>query len=208
MSSLRSCGPLAYSDKERAKQLLHALDDHVWGMKITALEESADIDTINTEKLFSKPKSHELSHKGRSNYDASLTSKSLITSAHVGGHDANPTNSISWLWSLLCYLLLQLLMNSMRASLMMRLPCRQESSVPCTSSTRRGGDHPGAASSAVTPPTSSLTAPRGRISTPPTSMTTPTGMTPPSRVTTRRSTVSETKRRRSSRRSCPECVLP
>jgi hypothetical protein len=42
VSSLRSCGPLAYSDNERAKQLLYALDDSVWGMKITALEESAD----------------------------------------------------------------------------------------------------------------------------------------------------------------------
>jgi hypothetical protein len=29
VSSLRSCGPLAYSDNERAKQLLYALDDCV-----------------------------------------------------------------------------------------------------------------------------------------------------------------------------------
>jgi hypothetical protein len=29
MSSLRSCGPLAYSNNERAKQLLYALDDSV-----------------------------------------------------------------------------------------------------------------------------------------------------------------------------------
>jgi hypothetical protein len=45
--------------------------------------------------LFSKLKSHELSRKGRPNHDASLTSKSLITSARVGGHDANPTNTVS-----------------------------------------------------------------------------------------------------------------
>jgi hypothetical protein len=37
VSSLCSCGPLAYSDNEHAKQLLYALDDFVWGMKITAL---------------------------------------------------------------------------------------------------------------------------------------------------------------------------
>jgi hypothetical protein len=37
VNNLRSCGPLAYSDNECAKQLLYALDDHVWGMKITAL---------------------------------------------------------------------------------------------------------------------------------------------------------------------------
>jgi hypothetical protein len=93
VSSLRSCGPLAYSDNERAKQLLYALDDSVWGMKITALEESADFTTLDTEKLFSKLKSHELSRKGRPNHDASFSSKALITGAHVGGHVANPTNT-------------------------------------------------------------------------------------------------------------------
>jgi hypothetical protein len=49
MSSLRSCGPLAYSDNECAKQLLYALDDSIWGMKITVLEESADFATLDTE---------------------------------------------------------------------------------------------------------------------------------------------------------------
>jgi hypothetical protein len=93
VSSLCSCGPLAYSDNERAKQLLYVLDDQVWGMKITALEKSADFATIDTEKLFSKLKSHELSRKGHLNYDASFTSKALVTSTRVGGHDANPTNT-------------------------------------------------------------------------------------------------------------------
>jgi hypothetical protein len=68
---LRSCDPLAYSDKERAKQLVYALDDHVCGMKITVLEDSADFDTLDTEKLFSKLKYHELSRKGHLNHDAS-----------------------------------------------------------------------------------------------------------------------------------------
>jgi hypothetical protein len=95
MSSLRSCGPLAYSDNEHDKQLLYALNDHVWGMKINGLEESADFATLDTEKLFSKLKSHELSRKGHPNHDASLISKALITSARVGGHDANPTTTVS-----------------------------------------------------------------------------------------------------------------
>jgi hypothetical protein len=64
-------------------------------MKITTLEESADFATLDTDKLFSKPKSQELSKKGHPNHDASLTSKALITSARVGGRDANPTNTIS-----------------------------------------------------------------------------------------------------------------
>jgi hypothetical protein len=93
VSSLRSCGHLAYSDNEHAKQLLYALDDHVWGMKITALEESVDFATLDTENLFSKLKYHELSTKGHSNHDASLISKTFVTSTRVGGHDANPTNT-------------------------------------------------------------------------------------------------------------------
>jgi hypothetical protein len=91
VSSLHSCVPLAYSDNERAKHLLYGLDDHIWGMKITALEESPNFATIDTKKLFSKLKSHELSRKGSPNYDASLTSKSFVTSTRIGGHVANPT---------------------------------------------------------------------------------------------------------------------
>jgi hypothetical protein len=72
---------------------LYALDDSVWGMKITAFEESADFATLDTEKLFSKLKSHELSRKGHPNHDTSFSSKALITGAHVGVHVVNPTNT-------------------------------------------------------------------------------------------------------------------
>jgi hypothetical protein len=34
-----------------------------------------------------------LSRKSRPNHDASLSYKALITSAYVGGHDANPNNT-------------------------------------------------------------------------------------------------------------------
>jgi hypothetical protein len=68
----------SYTDNERAKQLLYALNDHMWGMKITALEESIDFSTIDIEKLFSRLKSYELSHQCRTNHDASFTSKALI----------------------------------------------------------------------------------------------------------------------------------
>jgi hypothetical protein len=62
-------------------------------MKITPLDESADFATLDTEKLFSKLKYHELSRKGHPNHDASLTSKVSVTTTHVGGHAANPTNT-------------------------------------------------------------------------------------------------------------------
>jgi hypothetical protein len=95
VSSLCYCGPIAYFDNEYAKQLLYGLDDSVWGMKITTLEESADFATIDTEKLFCKIKSHELFRKGFPNNDTSFSSKALIISAHVDGHDANPITAIS-----------------------------------------------------------------------------------------------------------------
>jgi hypothetical protein len=62
-------------------------------MKITALEESADFATLDTKKLFSKLKSHELSRKGHPNHEASHTSKAFVTSTHLGGHVTNPTNT-------------------------------------------------------------------------------------------------------------------
>jgi hypothetical protein len=93
VSNLRSCGSLAYSNNLRAKQLLYALNDHIWDMKIIVLEESADFTILETEKLCSKVKSHELSRKDCPNYNASLTSKTFITSARVDGHDADPTNT-------------------------------------------------------------------------------------------------------------------
>jgi hypothetical protein len=62
-------------------------------MKSIALEESTDFAILDTEKLFSKLKSRELSRKGRPNHDASFTSKAFVTSSHVGGHVANPTNT-------------------------------------------------------------------------------------------------------------------
>jgi hypothetical protein len=73
--------------------LLYALDDSVWGMKITSLEEFTDFATLDTEKMFSKLKSHELSRKGHPNHDASLTSKAFVTSTCVSDYVANPTNT-------------------------------------------------------------------------------------------------------------------
>jgi hypothetical protein len=106
VSNLRACGPLADTNNERAKQMLYALDDHMWDMKITVLEESADFATLDIEKLFSKLKSHELSHKGCPNHDAFFTSKTLILSTRVGDHDANPTNIISFSLEFALFLLL------------------------------------------------------------------------------------------------------
>jgi hypothetical protein len=45
--------------------------------------------------MFSNLKSHELSRKDHPNHDASLTSKTLITIAHVGDPDDNPATTVS-----------------------------------------------------------------------------------------------------------------
>jgi hypothetical protein len=205
VNNLRSCGPLAYSDNKHIKQLLYALDDLVWGMKITALEEYTDFATLDTKKLFSKLKSHELSSKGCPNHDAFLTSKALITSARVGGHDANPINTVSSA--------LEFALSSLATTFdeqydsipddKIALLARKFHAFHKFHKERRS---PRAALRAATPATSSPTVPRGRSSTPPTSMTTPTRTTTARETTTTR-TISGTIRRRSFRRSCPERVL-
>jgi hypothetical protein len=206
VSNLRSCGPLAYSDNECAKQLLYALDDHVWGIKITILEEPANFATLDIENLFSKLKSHELSMKGHPNHDASLTSKVFITSTRVGGHDVNPTTTVSsTLESALSSFAtasdeqyesipddeIALLVRKFCALHMIHKERRSpRGCFECGDTTHFIADCPK----------------RKKLDSS-TSTTTPSEMTT-TRVTIRRSTASGTRRGRSYRRSCPECVLP
>jgi hypothetical protein len=126
VSRLRSCGPLTYSDNERAKQLLYALDDSIWGMKITTLEESIDFSTLDTEKLFSKLKSHELSRKGRVIRIMMLlllVRFLLLVLMLVAMLLTSPILLIHLLWSLPCLLWSQLLMSSTRESPTTRSSC-------------------------------------------------------------------------------------
>ncbi len=105
MSNLRFCGPLTYFDNECAKQLLYALDDHVWGMKITTLEESADFATLDTEKLFSKLKFHELFRKViRTMMLLLLVRLLLLVLVLVAMWLTPPTLLTHLFWSLLCLL--------------------------------------------------------------------------------------------------------
>jgi hypothetical protein len=205
VSNLRSCCHLAYTDNECAKQLLYTLDDHVRGMKIIALEESANFAILDTEKLFSKLMSHELSRKGHPNHDASFTSKALITSAHVGGYDAKPTNTISSA--------LEFALSSLAAASDEQYKSILDDEIALLARKfhalhkfhkKRMRSPRGCFECGDTTP--SLIAPRRRSLTPPTIMTTPTIMTPATRATTTRRTALET-RRRSSRRSYPKRVL-
>jgi hypothetical protein len=99
--------------------LLYDLDDSVWGIKNTVLDEFADFATLDTEKLFSKLKSHELSRKGH----LLLVRLLLLVLMLVAMWLTPPILLTHLLWSLFYLLYLQLLMSSTRASPMMRSPC-------------------------------------------------------------------------------------
>jgi hypothetical protein len=168
-------------------------------MKITVLEESTDFATLDTEKLFSKLKSHELSRKGRLNHDASLTSKAFVTSTHVGGHVTNPTNTtdssaLEFVLSSLCAASnekyegipddeITLLVRKFRS---LHRFCKERRRSPrgcfeCSDTTHFIAD-----------------CPSGRSLTPPTNTTITIGTTPVTRARARRSTASGTRRRRRS----------
>jgi hypothetical protein len=170
-------------------------------MKITALEKSADFATLDTEKLFSKLKSHELSRKGRHNHDAFFSSKVLITGAHVGDHVANPTNTTDS--SALEFTLSSLCTTS----------DEQYESIPddeivllarkfCTLHRFRKERRRSRRGCFEWSDTTHFIAdcPKRKKFDSSNKYTTTTGTTPGTRVRTRRSTTSETRRRRSSRR--------
>jgi hypothetical protein len=175
----------------------------MWGMKITALEEFTDFATLDTEKLFSKLKSHELSRKCHPSHDTSLTSKAFVTSTRVGGHMANPTNTID-------SSALEFALSSLSAASdeqyesfpddEIALLARKFRALHRFHKERRRSLRGCFECGDTT--TSSPTTPSGRSSTPPTITTTTTGTTQATRARARRSTASGTRRRRrgSSRR--------
>jgi hypothetical protein len=56
---------LPYSDPERALKFLHALDRRVWEVKVSAIIESPNYETLTVDELFSKLKSIEIDHQTR-----------------------------------------------------------------------------------------------------------------------------------------------
>ena len=61
---------LAYDDHGRAFKILHALDQKVWEVKIFAILESPNYETLTVDKLFSKLiKSTKIDHQTRAKLD-------------------------------------------------------------------------------------------------------------------------------------------
>jgi hypothetical protein len=54
---------LPYDDHERALKLLHALDQRVWEVKVSAIFESPNCETLTVDELFSKLKSIKIDHQ-------------------------------------------------------------------------------------------------------------------------------------------------
>ncbi|XP_021320538.1 uncharacterized protein LOC110436975 [Sorghum bicolor] len=82
---------LPYDDHERALKLLYALDRKVWDVKVSAIIESLNYDTITVDELFSKLKSTEIDYQTQ----AKLKNPSAPTMALVSGNSssssANPS---------------------------------------------------------------------------------------------------------------------
>jgi hypothetical protein len=88
-----------YSDHERALKLLHALDRRVWEVKVSAIIESPNYETLTVDELFSKLKSTEIDHQTR----AKIENPGAPTMALVsgGGSASNSSPAMFALSSLL-----------------------------------------------------------------------------------------------------------
>jgi hypothetical protein len=90
---------LPYSDHERSLKLLHALDRRVWEVKVSAIIESPNYDTLTVDELFSKIKSIKIDHQTR----AKIENPNALTMALVsgGGSASNSSPAMFALSSLL-----------------------------------------------------------------------------------------------------------
>ena len=83
---------LPYDDYERAIKLLHALDRKVWEVKVAAITESPNYETLTVDELFSKLKSTEINNQTR----AKLENPSAPTMASVSGTGSSSSLTLSY----------------------------------------------------------------------------------------------------------------
>jgi hypothetical protein len=80
---------LPYNDHERALKLLHALDRRVWEVKVLAIIESPNYETLTVDKLFSKLMSTEIDHQTQAkNENVGAPTLALFSR---GGSASNPS---------------------------------------------------------------------------------------------------------------------
>src|SRR5579859_1084269 len=83
---------MPYGDHELALKLLHALDRTVWGIKVDAITESANYETLTLEDLYSKLRSTEIDIKSRSKLEsppASSRNTALVSGSRASSADTS-----------------------------------------------------------------------------------------------------------------------
>ena len=92
VNKVRSNKPLlapTYTDHEQALKQLYALDQKVWEVKVSAIIESANYDTLTVDELFSMLKAAEVDKLSRARLESPSSSRpmALVGSSNV---NANP----------------------------------------------------------------------------------------------------------------------
>jgi len=95
VNKLRSNKPLlapAYTDLEQALKLLYALDQKVWEVKVSAIIELANYDTLTVDELFSKLKATEVDKLSRARLESPSSGRPMVL---VGSSSANANPNLS-----------------------------------------------------------------------------------------------------------------
>src|SRR5579883_2293977 len=90
---------MPYGDHELALKLLHALDRNVWGIKVDAITESPNYETLTLEDLYSKLRSTEIDIKSRAKLESPPASSPHSTALVVSSRPSS-TNSVLGAFSL------------------------------------------------------------------------------------------------------------
>ena len=91
---------MPYEDHDLALKLLHALDRSVWGVKVDAVIESANYETLTLEDLYSKLRSTEIDIKSRAKLESPPTHNTALVS-DTRSSSSNPSLGAFSLSSLL-----------------------------------------------------------------------------------------------------------
>ena len=82
---------LPYDDHERALKLLHALDRKVLDVKVSAIIESVNYDTLTVDELFSKLKSIEIDYLTQAKIKNPSAPTMTLVSGNGSSSLANPS---------------------------------------------------------------------------------------------------------------------
>jgi hypothetical protein len=95
MNKVRSNKPLlapTYIDHEQALKQLYALDQKVWEVKVSAIIESANYDTLTMDELFSKLKAIEVDKLSHARLESPSSGRPM---ALVGSSSVNANPDLS-----------------------------------------------------------------------------------------------------------------